>query len=238
MRGRGSFWLKSESIEGSYMKYFETVINSHLLDGLKREDVILAFDSLDINSRKYRKDELIFCEEELIESICIPKGGRIKAEKINPNGSVHIIDIIEDGVPFGYEIASSKSKRSFCDFVALSDCELVQISMKSILSSKYVADIMRNVCVMIADESIKKINKTFILSENTLRKRLYAYFSILQKKSGTNKVKITMNREQMSEYLCVNRSALSNEISKMKSEGLIEMSKSECTLLYLNKSGE
>lgn len=220
------------------MKYLETIINSNLLDGLKKQDVILAFESLDIKSRKCRKDELVFCEEERMECICIPRGGRIKAEKINPNGNVHIIDIIEDGVPFGYEIASSKSMRSYCDFVALGDCEVIQISMNSILSSKYVADIMRNVCGMIADESIKKINKTFILSENTLRKRLYAYFSILQRKSGTNKVKITMNREQMSEYLCVNRSALSNEISKMKSEGLIEMSKSECTLLYLNKSGE
>ena len=48
------------------------------------------------------------------------------------------------------------------------------------------------------------------------------YLNVLAKKSGGNTVQVKMSREQMARYLCVNRSALSNELNKMKREGIID----------------
>lgn len=217
------------------MKHLEIVLNSRLFDGIDKKDMMMAFDSLDITSRRFRKAELLFCENEVIDCLCIPKDGRIKAERLYPTGHIHIIEIIEPGALFGFEIASSRLKQTYCDYVAENDCEVVFISFDSIIESPYVEHFQRALNSMLADECIKKINKSFILAEYKLRERLLAYFDILQKKSGTNKITVKMNREQLSDYLCVNRSALSNELSKMKREGLIEINKTEYTLLYINK---
>ena len=83
----------------------------------------------------------------------------------------------------------------------------------------------------LADESIRKMHKIEILAERGLRDRIIMYLDILRKKSGTNVVHVNMGREQLAQFLCVNRSALSNELNKMKREGLIDFRKNEFRIL-------
>ena len=58
------------------------------------------------------------------------------------------------------------------------------------------------------------------------------FFEIRREKEGSNEIRLSMNRQQMAEYLGVNRSVLSNELSKMSQEGMIEMNKKKIILKY------
>lgn len=117
------------------------------------------------------------------------------------------------------------------DYVCNEDSTIVFIPLSAVLKSKCSAEIMAFIMQRLADESIRKMHKIEILAERGLRDRIIMYLDILRKKSGTNVVRVNMGREQLAQFLCVNRSALSNELNKMKREGIIDFRKNEFRIL-------
>ena len=83
----------------------------------------------------------------------------------------------------------------------------------------------------LAGDSIKKTRKIEILGERGLRNRIMIYLDVLRKKEGSSVVTVKMNREQFAQYLCVSRSALSNELNKMKREKIIDFNKERFEIL-------
>ena len=65
----------------------------------------------------------------------------------------------------------------------------------------------------------------------TIRERLLAYLSYQELLTGSPEITIAFNRQQLADYLAVDRSALSAELSRMKKDGLIEFEKNLFTLL-------
>ena len=204
------------------MQYLESIINSGLLNELKKSDYMDAFEQLKISGRNYKPGEPVFFEGDLIDKFCIIQKGSVRSEKTYLNGEVHIVDLFEEGSIFGLAFAASRSRVSALDFIANENCEIVFVSMHSIQKSRFSSEMNRSITYMLADSNIKTSNKVEILAERGLRERILVFLHILQAKSGTDTVTIRMSREQLAQYLCVNRSALSNELSKMKKEGIID----------------
>jgi len=213
------------------MQYLESIIDSGLLSELKKSDYVDAFEQLKISGRNYKPGETIFFEGDIIDKICIVKRGSVRSEKTYLNGEVHIVEIFEEGSMFGLAFAVSKSRISALDFVSNEDAEVVFVSMHSIRKSRFANEMNRTLTYMLADSSIKLSNKVEILAERGLRERVMVYLHILQTKAGSNTVTVRMSREQLAQFLCVNRSALSNELSKMKKEGIIDFKGPTFTLM-------
>ena len=70
-----------------------------------------------------------------------------------------------------------------------------------------------------------------MISKHGLRDRIMAHLLIMQRKRDAEVFDIRMSQEQLAQYLCVNRSALSYELNKMKKEGLIDFKKSKFKIL-------
>ena len=166
------------------MQYLESIIDSGLLNELKKSDYMDAFEQLKISGRNYKSGETVFFEGDIIDKFCIVKKGSVRSEKTYLNGEVHIVDLFDEGSVFGLAFALSKSRITALDFVSNEESEIVFVSMHS-----------------------------------------------MRTKSGSDTVTIRMSREQLAQYLCVNRSALSNELSKMKKDGIIDFKGSRFTLL-------
>ena len=213
------------------MQYLESVINSGLLSELKKSDYMDAFEQLKISGRNYKPGETVFFEGDVIDKFCIVKTGSVRSEKTYLNGEVHIIDIFDEESVFGLSVAASRTRITPIDFISNEESTVVFVSMHSILKSKFSSEMQKALTHMIADSNIKMSNKIEILAERGLRDRIMIYLNILQAKSGTDTVTIRLSREQLAQFLCVNRSALSNELSKMKKEGLIDFKGSRFTIL-------
>jgi len=213
------------------MQYLESIIDSGLLNELKKSDYMDAFEQLKISGRRYKPGETIFFEGDIIDKFCIIRKGSVRSEKTYLNGEVHIVEIFEEGSVFGLAFAVSRSRISALDFITNEDCEIVFVSMHSIQKSRFSTEMNKAITYMLANHSIKLSNKVEILAERGLRERVMVYLHILQAKSGTDTVSIRMSREQLAQFLCVNRSALSNELSKMKKEGIIDFKGPVFTLL-------
>lgn len=213
------------------MQYLESVINSGLLNELKKSEYVEAFEQLKISGRNYKSGETIFFEGDIIDKFCIVRKGSVRSEKTYLNGEVHIVDLFDEGSVFGLAFALSKSRISALDFISNEASEIVFVSMHSIRKSNFSNDMNTTLNYMMADSNIKMSHKIEILAERGLRERIMVYLHVLQAKSGTDTVTIKMSREQLAQYLCVNRSALSNELSKMKKDGIIDFKGSRFTIL-------
>ncbi len=86
---------------------------------------------------------------------------------------------------------------------------------------------------LIAQENMKKEYRLAILSQKGLRERILTYLTMQVRKRGSNTIKVSFSREEMASFLCVNRSALSHELSLMQREGIIRFRKNVFTLLEL-----
>ena len=217
------------------MQYLESIIDSGLLNELKKSDYMDAFEQLKISGRNYKSGETIFFEGDIIDKFCIIRKGSVRSEKTYLNGEVHIVDIFDEGSVFGLAFAVSRSRVSALDFISNEASEIVFVSMHSIQKNKFSNEMNKALTYMLADSNIKMSNKVEILAERGLRDRIMVYLNVLRVKSGSDTVTIKMSREQLAQYLCVNRSALSNELSKMKKEGLITFKGPKFTILNEKK---
>ncbi len=213
------------------MKYLESVINSGLFSNLKKSEYIDAFEQLVVTNKTYKKGEAVFYEGDLISNICVVNRGSVCGEKTYRDGEVHIIEVFEEGTILGLEVTLSKTRKAAVDYICNEDTEIVFVSMSSITKSKYAPKIQATLTYILADNNIRMANKIEILAKRGLRERILIYLNILSKKSGTNTVTVRMNREQLAQYLCVNRSALSNELNKLKKEGVLDFKKDKFTIL-------
>ena len=213
------------------MQYLESVIESGLFSELKKSDYMDAFEQLKVSGRSYQPGETVFFEGDLIDKFCIVREGSVRSEKTYLNGEVHIVDMFDEGSVFGLAVAASRSRVTAIDYISNEASTVVFVSMHSIQKNRFSKELQKALTYMLADSNIKMRNKIEILAEKGLRDRVMMYLHVLQAKSGTNTVTVRMSREQLAQYLCVNRSALSNELSKMKKDGIIDFKGSSFTIL-------
>ena len=219
------------------IKYLGTIIESGLFDNLNRTDYMQAFEELNVIGQNMKKDDVIFHVGDKVNKICIIDRGSVRGEKAYPNGELHIIQVYDEGNIFAIETAVSKKKTAPIDYICNEDCTVVFISLTNINNSRFSRQIYDVLMQHMASDNIRKMHKIEILAERGLRDRIVMYLDILKKKSGTETVHVNMGREQLAQFLCVNRSALSNELNKMRREGLIDFTKNEF-IVYNEKGSE
>ena len=85
--------------------------------------------------------------------------------------------------------------------------------------------LIKNMVSIIADKNRDLMRKVEVVSKRTIREKLLAYLSIQAQVQQSRYFEIPLGRLELAEYLCVDRSALTRELAKMKDEGLIDYDK-------------
>ena len=90
--------------------------------------------------------------------------------------------------------------------------------------------LIRNLLTVCASKSLQLSERIMHTTSKSIRGRLLSYFSDCAKKEGSYSFTIPFNRQQLADYLGVDRSTMCNELSKMQREGLIRYERSSFTL--------
>ena len=111
---------------------------------------------------------------------------------------------------------------------AKEQCTVLFLSPESIIkeSSTLTARLLK----ITAIKNLRLNEKIQVITPRTIRERVMAYLSSLAKKSGSHIVTTNFDRQQLADFLCVDRSALSTELGKMHREGLIDLNGREFIL--------
>ncbi|MBU5336985.1 Crp/Fnr family transcriptional regulator [Intestinibacter bartlettii] len=187
----------------------------------------------------FEKGALLIDEGEYIDYIGIVLSGKLAVSNFYSTGDESLVNKLEASYSFGLEITCTYEKISPFSIYALTDSEVFifnqdVIFKKGIIPEEYRSLILQDVLKFIANENMRKYHKIKIISHYKLRQKIIAYLLIEKQKNNSNTFTIPYNREELSKFLCVNRSALSHELSNMQKEGLIKYNKNRFEIISIN----
>ena len=215
-------------------KTFETIKNNPLLQGISFSDFEKMLTCLSAKTTTYQKNTTILQSGDTINYIGIILSGNIKIIKENPNNQNTTTTIKEQNAPelFGEEYTCAEIDHSPITIQTTEKTEILHIDYKRINTSctsacPYHRRLIKNMLKLIATKNITQNQKIEILTKRTTREKILTYLNTQKNTTTTATTKFTIpyNRQELANYLCVDRSAMSNELSKMKKEGLIKYNK-------------
>lgn len=209
--------------------------NIPLFSGISPTELTTMLTCLTAHKKSFKKGTYIFIEEDEIQNIGIVLSGTIHMIKEDLWGNKAIITTITEGEVFGETYICSNSLASTVSFQSVDDSNVLFLPFQKIIntcsnSCVYHHKLIENMMIIIAEKNLKLIKKIDITSKKSIREKILTY---LANQSENNKKQITipLGRIELADYLCINRSALTRELSKMKAEGLIDYDKNTFYLL-------
>lgn len=217
-------------------KYIPVLKRTKLFSGVGEEDIASLLSCLGARKKEYKKGEYILREGEHISDIFILVEGKIHIQKDDYWGNRSILSVISVGEMFGEGYAAPESGALLNDVVAVEDSSVIFFDVKRILTTcssacRFHNMIVQNMFFAISDKNRRLVQKLGHMSGRTTRVKLISYLSEEAKRQGSSAFTVPFNRQQLADYLCVDRSAMSNELCKMRDEGMIKFEKSRFELL-------
>lgn len=196
------------------------------------QDKILPLGKL----QEVPKDNYLIITQEKVDFFGVVVSGSIHSMHLFGDGSYSIIDAIGEAEIVGADLMWTSSRIAPYHAIAAMPSQVLffptsMLSQPGMLPEEYRLQIIGKTLTLISHDNIRKEYRLAILAQKGLRERIMTYLSMQAGKRRTNTFVIPFSREELASYLCVNRSALSHELSLMRQEGLISFRRNEFTLL-------
>lgn len=202
-----------------------------LFRGCSEKDIEVMENHLDFKTLKYKKGAIIISEGTVISDIGLVMSGSIQMEHIDIWGNKSILGVVNAGGVFAEAYACIPDEPMMIDVIANEDAEILFVSVPKIFtpcaSCNSQSRLMQNLVKISAMKNLQLSRRALHTSPKTIRRRLLSYFSHQVLMQGNRRIKIPFDRQQLADYLNLDRSALSKELGKMKKDGLIEYRKNE-----------
>lgn len=217
-------------------KYYNQIKNSPVFYGMNDEELRGLLECFNARIRRYEKDEMIIRQGDMIANIYLILDGEVNIEKDSYWGRRIIISRLSRNDNLALSFVGSKDVESSVDAIAIKDTLVLVLSYEKCTSMCQNACtrhkvLINNLFQILSKENIELIQKIENVSQKTIRDKLLTYLSNEAQKRHSNSFDIHFNRQDLADYLNVDRSAMSFELSKLQKEGLIEYNKNHFELL-------
>ena len=204
--------------------------NTLLFRGMDPSDIEEMLGCLLAKECTYKKGEILFPEGSPTEQIGVVLIGRVIIELGDVWGNNSVLSSIGPGGIFAETYACIPGEPLMFNVTAAEDTEALLLNIRRVLEpcSKvcpYHMRLVRNLLTLCAGKNLQLSRRVLHTGPKSIRKRLLSYFSECIKRTGSYSFDIPYNRQQLADYLSVERSALSNELSIMQRDGLIRYEK-------------
>ena len=145
--------------------------------------------------------------------------------------------MISTGEMFGEAYAAPDSGAMTNDVIAAEDCTVMFFDINRILTvcssaCRFHTTVVQNIVFALSEKNRKLMQKLGHMSKRTTREKLISYLSEQARKNGSGSFTIPFNRQQLADFLSVDRSAMSNELCRLRDDGMIEFEKNRFVLKY------
>ena len=203
---------------------FEAVKSNPLFQGIAFSDFKRVLNCLSAKTAYYKKDDVILLSGDTVNFVGLILFGSVQIIKEDRDGRITILTELGVSEIFGETFACAEITQSPVTILATENAEVLLIDYKKIITScaaacPFHAKLIENMLKLIARKNLMLNQKIEILSKRTTREKLLSYFDM--QRGMAKKFAIPYNREELAQYLCIDRSAMSNELCKMRDDGLI-----------------
>ncbi len=216
-------------------KFIPILKKTQIFSGISEQEISAMFSCLEARPSKYKKGEYIFHQGEQINSIAVIVEGKVTLQQDDFWGNRSIISIISTGGMIGEAYSLPESGAVPHDAVAAEDSTVIFFNINKMLTvcssaCKFHSLVVQNLFFAISDKNRQLIGKLGHISRRSTREKLISYLSEQAAKQNSSTFSIPFNRQQLADYLSVDRSAMSNELCKMRDDGLLTFNKNNFSL--------
>ena len=214
--------------------------NLPLFAGISQENTQSLLYCVRAKLETYSKNQTIISQGEKVSNFSILLSGQARSLKLDAEGRQVIVTLIRPGGMIGIILAAVAEEPSLVEVVAEKDSQLLSIPFGGINDNCRCGGacggrerLIANYTSLLARKALELHERIDCLLEPTVRSKILTYLRRFAAEEASTKVTLPFDREGMAEYLNVDRSALSRELSRMKSEGLIDYHKSVFWMKFL-----
>lgn len=217
-------------------KYLPVLKKSVLFSGVKEEDIRALLSCVEAKVRRYGKGEYVLQQGEYLDDIAVLTEGSLHIQNDDYWGNRSILGRISIGEIFGEAYAFSREEPLMNDVVAIEDSTVMFINAKKVISTcssacRFHTLVVQNLFSVLSEKNKKLVQKLGHIGKRSIREKLISYLSQESKRQKSAEITIPFNRQQLADFLSVDRSAMSNELCKMRDEGLLTFRKNVFRLL-------
>ncbi len=230
-----SLW-EDARLKGSYMEqYTQTLSHTQLFSGVSETEITSMMSCLNGNLRTYQKGDYVFHQGESIDNITVLAEGTLHIQRDDYWGNSNILSIVKAGEMFGEAYVTPNSGTILNNVIAVEKSVVMYFDVKKILTTcssacRFHTMVVQNLFYAISDKNRSLVQKLGYMSSRSTRQKLISYLSDESAKQKSSSFTIPFNRQQLADFLSVDRSAMSSELCKMRDEGMLRFERNHFTL--------
>ena len=216
--------------------YFEILRKCPLFNSIEDESLAAMLGCLAAKERRYKKGDTIFAEGEAAKYLGIVLAGNVKIVRVDYYGSRSILASIEASQIFGEAFVCAGLQSLPVHVIASEETAVLLLDAQRVTrccskACSFHSQIIFNLLTVMAKKNLVFHQKIEITSKRTTREKLMTYLLLQAKDAESSTFTIPYDRQELADYLGVERSGLSAEISKLRKEHVLACRRSTFTLL-------
>lgn len=209
--------------------------HTRLFYGIEEEEIVSMLDCLSAKSRSYRKGETVFRVGQRVTAVAVLLAGSVHIRREDYWGNASILQVISPGELFGEVYACLGGEEMRYDAVADKESAVLFLDINRILTMcsaacRFHGRLIQNLLFVLASKNKLLTQKLEHISRRTTREKLLSYLSEQSKSACSPSFDIPFNRQQLADFLSVDRSAMSNELCKLRDEGVLTFDRNHFVL--------
>ena len=217
------------------LKELEKVKDSILIKGIKTQELSSMLGCLRGVIKKYDKGETVISEGDKLNKFGLLIEGKLQVVQYDYLGNKSVISVIEPKQIFG-EAFAYVNKNSSLDVEAIEKSKVLFLDSDKLSTPcehccTFHKQLVKNLLFIISNKNVNLTQKIECMSKRTTKEKLLTFLSLESIKNNSKEFTISLDRQALADYLGVERSAMSAELSKLKNEGIVEYNKNWFKLL-------
>ncbi len=198
-----------------------------IFSNITHDELIVLKENLIYTTKVFNKNELIIKIGDNIDFIGLVHTGKAAVEYCDFRGDNNVLYFIPAGDTFAEVFAFNANKTSIANVRALEESTILFVNRDSLIDfcsqhPQSFNKIIYNLIENLAGKNLMLSEKTFHAGVKTMRGKILSLLYSFRLKQNKNIVTLPFNRQEMADYLGVDRSALSKELCVMKKEGILK----------------
>ena len=228
--------LKLQQTEKSMDYHLEILGRCPLFAGVDPGDIPGMLGCLGARAEKKEKGSVILSAGEPVRWVGIVLSGAVDILRQEYDGSRRLLAHLTPGQLFAESFACAGVESCPVDVTAGTDAEILRLDVHRVTHScgsacAFHTRLIYNLLHIVSEKNLLFHRRLEITSKRTTRERLLTYLEMCSREQGSRRFTIPFDRQDLADYLGVDRSGLSAEISRLRGEGVLENRKREFVLL-------
>ena len=229
------------TLETLMEKYFSILVQCPLFHGIGQEDLKAMMACLGAKFTAVSKGDPVFLEGDPAQQVGVVLSGGVQVVQDDYYGNRSVLSILQPGDSFGEAFSCAGLDSMPVSVFAIKDSAVLLLNCRRVLTlcshaCRFHSLLIQNILKGLAQKNLAFTQKVRYMSQKTTKEKLLAYLLDQAKQQGSAEFVIPCERQALADYLGVERTAMSAEISKLKKAGLLDTKGSWFCLKQINRN--